>query len=59
MDTNVKEKTPQEEVDDYFNNMELLSDEEIDKLNFYEACLYLEKLNFLDKLTEGEEKENE
>jgi len=53
-----KKELPKE-VSDFFDNMELLSDEEIDNLNFYEACLYLEKLNYLDELTSSEENDNE
>ncbi len=52
MDEN-KEKIPQEVVD-FFDNMELLSDEDIDNMNFFEACYYLEKLNMLDEMTNGE-----
>lgn len=57
MDEN-KEQVPQEVVD-YFDNMELLSDEDIDNMNFFEACYYLEKLNMLDEMTGGEGNNNE
>ncbi len=57
MDEN-KEQVPQEVVD-YFDNMELLSDEDIEKMNFFEACYYLEKLNMLDEIAGGEENNNE
>lgn len=42
-----------------FDNGPLLKDEDIKELNFFESCLYLEKLNLLDELTgkEGEDDE--
>ena len=36
-------------IKSYFDNLKFIDDEDIKKMNFYEACLYLEKLNVLDE----------
>ncbi len=49
----------EQEVADFFDNLELLSDEDVENMNFFEACYYLEKLNMLDEMTNGEWNVNE
>ena len=39
--------------------IELISSDDIKKMNFYDACLYLERLNELDELTSEEGNNNE
>ena len=46
-------------IENLASNLTLLSSDDISKMNFYEACLYLEKLNVLDKLVVDEGKEDE
>ena len=36
-------------IKSYFDNLKFIDDEDVKKMNFYEACLYLEKLNVLDE----------
>lgn len=47
------------EIKDFFDNIEFFSSEDVEKMNFYEACLYLEKLNVLDNLTNNGGNNNE
>jgi hypothetical protein len=49
----------EQEVADFFDNLELLSDEDVENMNFFEACYYLEKLNMLDEITSGGGDQNE
>ena len=43
----------------FFDNIKFIPKEEVEKLDFYEACLYLEKLNALDNMTSGEGSKND
>lgn len=47
-----EEKLASQAIKKYFDNLDFISDEDIKKMNFYEACLYLEKLNVLDEFIE-------
>ena len=53
-----EEKEASESIKNYFDNLKFLDDEDISELNFFEACLYLEKLNVLDELiSDGDKNE--
>ena len=41
------------------NSIEFISQEDVNNMNFFEACLYLEKLNILDELTSNGGEKNE
>ena len=47
------------EIKKYFDNLSLIEEEDIKDFNFFESCLYLEKLNLLDSLTSKEGEDNE
>ena len=47
------------EIKRYFDNLSLIEEEDIKDFNFFESCLYLEKLNLLDSLTSKEGEDNE
>ncbi len=47
-----------EAIKKYFDNLKFIDDEDVKKMNFYEACLYLEKLNVLDEfIKDGDDDE--
>ena len=48
-----------DEIKKYFDNLPLIDEKDIKDFNFFEACLYLEKLNLLDNLTSREGEDNE
>jgi len=47
------------EIKKYFDNLPLIDKKDIEEFNFFESCLYLEKLNLLDSLTSREGEDNE
>jgi hypothetical protein len=47
------------EIKKYFDNLPLIDEKDIKDFNFFESCLYLEKLNLLDSLTSREGEDNE
>ena len=47
------------EIKKYFDNLPLIDEKDIKDFNFFESCLYLEKLNLLDNLTSREGEDNE
>ena len=48
-----KENNINEQTKEYLDSIKFISEEEIENLDFYETCLYLEKLNVLDNATKG------
>ena len=46
-------------LEEDIKRINLLKDDEISEMNFYEACLYLEKLNVLDKIVVNDGDKNE
>ena len=53
-----KEENMEKEMDKLLakiDNTPLISDEELDKMNFYELCYYMQNLNIIDTLDGDDE----
>ena len=48
---NEKKSSLNEDTKKFLDGIKFIETNDIEKLNFYEACLYLEKLNVLDNAT--------
>ena len=46
-----KKEELSEKAKDFFDSIEFIPNEEVNNMNLMESCLYLEKLNMLDKLS--------
>ena len=55
----MKDKEIVKEFKNFLDNIEFIPKEKVEKLDFYEACLYLEKLNALDNITSGDGVKND
>lgn len=47
------------EIKKFFDNIQFIDEKDIEEFNFFEACLYLEKLNLLDNISSREGEDNE
>lgn len=45
------EKVINEKTKKFLDDIQFIDEKDVQKLNFFEACLYLEKLNVLDNVT--------
>ena len=45
-----EEKNASQSIKSYFDNIKFIDDKDVKDFNFFEACLYLEKLNVLDEI---------
>ena len=52
-----KENISNDKMKEFLDNINFIPESDIANLNFYEACLYLEKLNVLDNYTKEENHE--
>ncbi len=57
MEENTKESP--KDLDEILDEIEFLPEAEVENMNFYEACLYLQGLNVLDEIVSGEVEANE